>query len=48
MAPPGCSGLNPEIYEYVILHAKRDFAERTKFKEFEMGWVSWIIQVDPI
>lgn len=45
--PKDVHALIPKAYEYVILHGKRDIADVIKFKDPEMGRISWIIYVEP-
>lgn len=40
--------LIPRIYEYAILHDKRNFVDMIKVMDLEMGSLFWIIQVGPI
>ena len=40
--------LIPTSCDYVTLHGKRDFAGVMKFKDLEMGRLSWLIKVDPV
>ena len=45
---PQIQTLTPRTCEYVTLHGKRDFADMIKVMEFEVGRLSWIIQMGPI